>query len=84
MTPCSCLTLTAIDRLDRVLHVRMIHNPTAGGSRAEKVVVLAATLRIAGVAVMVVATKAIGDAERFARPQQRAGGRSDMVMAIGS
>jgi diacylglycerol kinase (ATP) len=77
------MTLAATARLEHVRHVLVIHNPTAGGRRPERVAALAATLRAAGVTVTLVATEAAGDAERIAAAAVTSEDRPDIVVAAG-
>lgn len=77
------MTLAATARLEDVRQVLVIHNPTAGRRRAEKVAALAAMLQEAGVRVRIEATGAAGDAERFARRAATGEGRPDLVVAAG-
>jgi diacylglycerol kinase (ATP) len=77
------MALMATERLGQVRGVLVIHNPVAGGRRAEKVAALAALLRSEGIEVDVQATQRAGDAERIAREAAAASDRPDIVVAAG-
>ncbi|WP_051329165.1 diacylglycerol/lipid kinase family protein [Geminicoccus roseus] len=77
------MALIATQRLDQLRRVLVIHNPTAGGRRAEKVAQLADLLRSTGIEVEVQATTGAGDAERIAREAVASADRPDVVVAAG-
>ncbi|HEX2527113.1 MAG TPA: diacylglycerol kinase family protein [Geminicoccus sp.] len=77
------MPLTASGTIKGVRRILIIHNPTAGRRRRERVQALVQLLRQAGMEVATAETEAAGDAQRFAASASGTGAPPDVIVAAG-